>query len=135
MRKPGALNAFEVDIMTASRIMVNILAESLMHVGEEHITAPQFRILDMIRNLTDKPTEIAGMLGVKPSAVSFLLDKLEEKGMVERKLGTSDRRRIELALTKKGKKSCAAQTATGRSTSSWSCGRWTRNRAPGWRTR
>jgi DNA-binding MarR family transcriptional regulator len=86
----------------ASRIMVNILAESLMHVGEEQITVPQFRILDMIHNLTDKPTEIARMLDVSPPSISFLLEKLEEKGLIERNLSTSDRRRIELALTEKG---------------------------------
>jgi DNA-binding MarR family transcriptional regulator len=92
----------EESIMSASRIMVNILAESLIHVGEEQITVPQFRILDMINNLTDKPTEIARMLDVSPPAISFLLEKLEEKGLIERNLGTADRRRIELALTEKG---------------------------------
>ena len=103
MKEPTGLTALEEEIMTASRIMVNILAESLIRVGEEHITVPQFRILDMVGNLTDKPTEIAVMLGVKPPAVSFLLEKLEEKGLVERRLGAVDRRRIVLVLTKKGK--------------------------------
>lgn len=102
MKKPEGRTTLEDNIMTASRIMVNILAESLIRVGEEQITVPQFRILDMIGNLTDKPTEMARMLGVKPPAVSFLLEKLEEKGLVERRLGAVDRRRIELALTEKG---------------------------------
>lgn len=102
MKKALEVTALEESIMTASRIMVNILAESLIHVEEEQITVPQFRILDMIANLTDKPTEIAEMLGVKPPAVSFLLEKLEEKGLLERRLGAADRRRIELALTGQG---------------------------------
>jgi DNA-binding MarR family transcriptional regulator len=92
----------EDSILTASRIMVNMLAESLMHVGEKQITVPQFRILDMINSHTDKPAEIARMLDVSPPAISFLLEKLEEKGLIERNLSTVDRRRIELALTEKG---------------------------------
>lgn len=102
MEYTDSRTSIEESIMSASRIMVNMLAESLMHVGEEHITVPQFRILDMIHNLTDKPTEIARMLDVSPPAISFLLEKLEEKGLVERNLSTIDRRRIELALTDKG---------------------------------
>ncbi len=102
MGRPDSRKNVEDSIFTASRIMVNILAESLMHIGEEQITVPQFRTLDMICNLTDKPTEIARMLDVSPPAISFLLEKLEEKGLIERRFSTSDRRRIELALTGKG---------------------------------
>jgi len=102
MKNSDTQAQLEENLMSASRIMVNMLAESLMHVGEEQITAPQFRILDMINNLTDKPTEIAKMLDVSPPSISFLLEKLEEKGLIERNLGTADRRRIELALTEKG---------------------------------
>ena len=102
MQKPGETMGIEESILTASRIMVNILAESLMHEGVDQITVPQFRILDMIQNLTDKPADIARMLDVSPPAISFLLEKLEEKGLLVRVLCTSDRRRIELELTEKG---------------------------------
>lgn len=102
MKRAGMQAKLEEDIMTASRVMVNILAESLMRVGEEHITVPQFRALDMISTLTDKPTEIARMLNVSPPSVSFLLEKLEEKGLIERRFSTSDRRRTVLALTERG---------------------------------
>jgi DNA-binding MarR family transcriptional regulator len=102
MGKPAAAAGIEESILTASRIMVNILAESLMHEQVEQITVPQFRILDMIQNLTDKPTEIAHMLGVSPPAISFMLERLEEKGLIMRSFSTSDRRRIELELTQEG---------------------------------
>lgn len=102
MKRAGIPVKLEEDIMTASRVMVNILAESLMSVGEEHITVPQFRALDMISTLTDKPTEIARMLDISPPSVSFLLEKLEEKGLIERRFSTSDRRRTVLALTVRG---------------------------------
>lgn len=102
MSKMGIPGNIEERVLAASRIMVNILAEALMHEEEDQITVAQFRTLDMINNLTDKPAEIARMLDVSPPAVSFLLEKLEEKGLIERSLGTTDRRRIELALTEEG---------------------------------
>jgi DNA-binding MarR family transcriptional regulator len=102
MKTPEKTEGIVDSILTASRIMVNILAESLMHEGIDQITVPQFRILDMIRNLTDKPADIARMLDVSPPAITFLLEKLEEKGLIRRVSSTSDRRRIELELTEKG---------------------------------
>ncbi|MDI6873178.1 MarR family winged helix-turn-helix transcriptional regulator [Candidatus Solincola sp.] len=92
----------EEHILNASRIMVNILAESLLQEGEEQITVPQFRVLDMVYNLNDKPARIAVMLGISPSAVTSLLERLEEKGLLRRRPGTDDRRRVELALTQRG---------------------------------
>ncbi len=92
----------EENLLNASRAMVNILAEALLQEGGEQITAPQFRILDMVANLTGKPAEIASMLGISPPAVTFLLERLETKGLLRREPGSSDRRRVEIALTENG---------------------------------
>ncbi len=94
----------EESILTASRIMVNILAESLLEEQAEQISVAQFRILDMVENLTDKPSEIARMLGVSPPAISALLEKLEEKSLLQRHFSTADRRRVILVLTGEGKR-------------------------------
>ncbi len=93
----------EESILTASRIMVNILAESLLQEQAEHISVAQFRILDMVANLTDKPSEIAKALGVSPAAISSLLEKLEWKGLLLRGFDAKDRRRVVLKLTDNGK--------------------------------
>lgn len=100
----GSIQAtgIEESILTASRIMVNILAESLIVARVEHITVAQFRILDMIQNLTNKPSEIARMLAVSPPAISAMLERLEERKLVKRSASTSDRRRIVLELTGEG---------------------------------
>ncbi len=90
-------------ILTASRIMVNILAESLLEEQAESISVAQFRIMDMIANLTDKPSEIAKALGVSPAAISSLLDKLEWKGLLVRGFNRNDRRRVVLQLTETGR--------------------------------
>jgi DNA-binding MarR family transcriptional regulator len=90
-------------ILVASKIMVNILAESLIYAGVQGLSAPQFRILDMIYHGTSKPADIARMLDVSPPAISWLLGKLEEGGYIERSLRKQDRRRVDLELTRMGK--------------------------------
>jgi DNA-binding MarR family transcriptional regulator len=46
---------------------------------------------------------LAIRLGVLPSRMVVLLDELTEKGLVERKRSTKDRRHSELVLTKRGR--------------------------------
>ncbi len=94
----------EESILTASRIMVNILAESLLEEKAEHISVAQFRILDMVGNRVDKPSQLARMLDVSPPAVSALSEKLEERGLLLRTVSASDRRRVHLALTPEGER-------------------------------
>lgn len=89
-------------ILVASKIMVNILAESLIHARVQGLSAPQFRILDMIYQGTGKPADIAHVLDVSPPAISWLLGKLEEGGYLERSLLKQDRRRVDLELTGMG---------------------------------
>lgn len=103
MREKGAAGELEDHILNASRIMVNILAEALLREKEEQITVPQFRILDMVANLTDKPAEMARMLNISPSAVTFLLEKLEDRGLLRRSAGTEDRRRVRIEPTARGR--------------------------------
>jgi len=95
---------FELEdkILCASRIMVNILAESLLHEKVHGLSVPQFRILDMISQGADKPAEIASMLDVTPSALTWTLEKLENMGLLVRGNSKSDRRRVVLMLTDPG---------------------------------
>jgi DNA-binding MarR family transcriptional regulator len=46
---------------------------------------------------------LAKRLGVLPSRMVILIDELAEKGLVERKRSTKDRRHSELVLTKRGR--------------------------------
>jgi DNA-binding MarR family transcriptional regulator len=47
---------------------------------------------------------LAKRLGVLPSRMVILLDELTEKGLLERKRSTKDRRHSELVLTKRGER-------------------------------
>lgn len=60
-----------------------------------------------LQALLEQSLDVAGVatvLGVTPSAATRLVDGLEEKGWVERQRDPEDRRRIELALTKSGRR-------------------------------
>ena len=102
MGRTKAVVEIEHSVLAASKIMVNILAESLFHEGHEDVTVAQFRILDMIYNGTDTPMDIAKMLDVSPPAITVLLEKLEGKGLLTRLTNTDDRRRVVLILTPDG---------------------------------
>jgi DNA-binding MarR family transcriptional regulator len=93
----------EDKILSASKVMVNILVESLIQAKVQGLPAPQFRILDMVYHGFDKPADVAKMLDVSPSATTWLLERLEEKGFIERTHSSSDRRRVVLELTGMGK--------------------------------
>lgn len=85
-----------------SKIMVNILAEALINAGAHGISAPQFRILDIINNGVDNPGQLAAMLDVSPPAVSLMVARLEDAGLILRQHAKFDRRRVILLLTEKG---------------------------------
>ena len=45
---------------------------------------------------------MARKLGVSPPAISSMLERLEEKGLIKRSFSTRDRRRVEIVLTGEG---------------------------------
>ena len=49
------------------------------------------------------PKEIAGKLNIPNSTLTKALNRLEKKGLVERRLNTNDLRSLQLLLTDKGK--------------------------------
>ncbi|PKN60187.1 MAG: hypothetical protein CVU53_04380 [Deltaproteobacteria bacterium HGW-Deltaproteobacteria-11] len=100
---PAVNNELEENVLFAAKIMVNILAEALIGAKVQSLSAPQYRILDMIYSGVDKPAELARMLDISPPAVSWTLTKLEGGGFVDRSHTKEDRRRVVLELTGMGK--------------------------------
>ena len=67
------------------------------------VTATQFFVLMYLRKKEScKISEIAEMMGVKPSAVSFMIDRLEHNDFVYREHDKKDRRVVNIMLTKEG---------------------------------
>ncbi|MFZ3374982.1 MAG: MarR family transcriptional regulator [Chthoniobacterales bacterium] len=69
------------------------------------ITPPHAGILRLVvATPSCNQQALAKRLGVLPSRMVILIDELTEKGLVERKRSTKDRRHSELALTKRGRR-------------------------------
>ena len=71
------------------------------------ITAAQFKVmLLMTRNGVTTSAELCRCISLDSGAMSRMLDRLENKKMIERVRSKTDRRQFHLALTAKGQQFC-----------------------------
>lgn len=71
-----------------------------------HLSWQQFNILRILRGMHPKPASVKILterMIDKMSNASRLVEKLKQKGMVDRKACPSDRRQVEVVLTDKGR--------------------------------
>ncbi len=61
-------------------------------------------LLEHVAKGVKHPKELAQLLETVPPVVSALLGELEDKGLIERTIDARDRRRVQLTLSKEGKK-------------------------------
>ena len=67
-------------------------------------TSSQSALLSvLLRNGPTKMSEIGGVLKVTKPNITFLVDKMEESGLIEREKDLNDRRIINICLTQKGR--------------------------------
>jgi DNA-binding MarR family transcriptional regulator len=71
--------------------------------SEVELTMPQFRALDLLVGEPQRMSVIAGALGTSMQATTSLIDRLVDKGLVERAHDTADRRVVICRLTASGK--------------------------------
>lgn len=83
----------------------NLLQDQFNSALKEYeLTWPQWMILNILSaGDVNTPAVIAAQLGVDRSGVTRLLDRLEDKGYVEREHDKLDRRSVKLHITAKGK--------------------------------
>jgi DNA-binding MarR family transcriptional regulator len=97
-------------VLTASRVLVAIAARSLAEVADE-VTLTQYRSLVVLASRGPQSVAaLADELGVTPSTVSRLCDRLVRKGLVRRREDRRDRRAVRLALTPVGRELVDAVT-------------------------
>jgi DNA-binding MarR family transcriptional regulator len=98
-------------VMRAARIFAGITAESVAQTGDA-VTLPQLRVLVLA---STRPalnnTEVADALDVHLSNASRTCDRLVQAGLLSRRESSTDRRRVELSLTREGEKLLATITA------------------------
>jgi MarR family transcriptional regulator, multiple antibiotic resistance protein MarR len=61
-------------------------------------------LLEHVAKGVKHPKELAGLLDTVPPVISALLGELEDKGLIERQIDPDDKRRVQLTLSKEGKK-------------------------------
>jgi DNA-binding MarR family transcriptional regulator len=89
-------------VRLASRVLVAVTAQSLARV-EDRVTLPQYRILVILASRGPQNLRsVAEGLGVNPSAVTRLCDKLVSAGLIQRSDDPADRRYLKLRLTTDG---------------------------------
>jgi DNA-binding MarR family transcriptional regulator len=60
-------------------------------------------LLALTRGMAGTPFEISKLLGIDSGLMTRMLDRLEEKGLLERSRSIDDRRVVNLTLTSKGR--------------------------------
>ena len=82
---------------------------------ETELTMPQFRTLNYLRSGPLRMNEIAANVGSSLSSASSMIDRLVDKGLVERGADDSDRRVVTCELTPTGTEEVERMWRFGRS--------------------
>ena len=71
-------------------------------VPDVEVSYQQLNVLYLVRTGGASMAEMARLLGVAPTVITGLVDRLESRGLIRREAHPSDRRRIQLVLTERG---------------------------------
>jgi len=82
-------------------VMRRFRGHFLASIAEEGITESQAHAMRQLAQPISQ-RELAGCLGYDTSNITGIVDKLEERGLVERRIGATDRRVKNLVLTADG---------------------------------
>ena len=77
-------------------------------LAQVDLTLPQYRVLAILADGTEAASGLAERLAVRPPSITAIIDGLVTRGLVDRRQEDSDRRRVELRLTKDGERILAA---------------------------
>ncbi len=108
-RGPQSVHATDADavadaVLTASRLLIAVSASSIAAV-DETITIPQFRLLVVLRTRgAMKQAVLAEHLGVNPSTINRMVERLIAAGLVDRQPNPDSRREVVLDLTDIGRR-------------------------------
>ena len=109
VQRPGNLTRSEQDIhedlLVALRRIIRATDLHSKRVSRESgLTVPQIVVLKSVRDLGEVTTsEISRRVSLSQATVTIILDRLEERGLVERYRSTRDRRIVHTRLTQQGR--------------------------------
>jgi DNA-binding MarR family transcriptional regulator len=97
-------------VLRASRVLVSVAARSLAAIDDD-VTLPQYRALVVLASRGPRrPSELAELLGVHPSTITRLCDRLAAKRLVRRTGSAVNRREVVVELAAKGRRLVDAVT-------------------------
>jgi DNA-binding MarR family transcriptional regulator len=103
MHEDATLDALTEAVLHASRALVSIAARSLSAAPSD-VTLPQYRALVVLASRGPQRTaDLATELGVAPSSITRLCDRLVRKRLVSRQHSPDDRREVTIAITSRGR--------------------------------
>ena len=112
--RSDALDAATDAVLLASRVLVGIAAQSLA-ATEAQITLPQYRALVVLGTRGAQTVgTLADTLGIHPSTLTRLCDRLIAKRLIDRETSPENRREVILTLSEPGRALVRAETASRR---------------------
>lgn len=92
--------------LVALRRILKATASNVRSVAHQTgLTASQLLVLQVLKTRGETLTgNLARAVDLKQATISILLDKLQERGLVDRKRGETDRRRVWVRITDEGLK-------------------------------
>lgn len=105
--RPRSAHEFELErrVLVAMRRMIRAVdLYSRRLVSEHQITGPQLLCLNQLAESSGLTVgELAGRVHLSPSTVVRILDRLEDRRLVQRTRATDDRRRVIVTATEAGR--------------------------------
>ncbi len=94
-----------------TRALIGIALESIQVAGDE-VSLPQFRLLLTLDGLGRVPSsKLAAQLGLAPSAITRMVDRLQQRGLVERGADQRNRCIVTVEVTAEGRRLVTAVLA------------------------
>jgi DNA-binding MarR family transcriptional regulator len=96
-------------VMGASHVYCSVLSDlldrTLARASNEQLAMSQVKLLLLIARPAQrfKVTDVASFLGVTNAAASRAIDRLVQRGLVDRSISVEDRRAVDLSLTPEGR--------------------------------
>lgn len=99
-REEEALRVLTI-ILRASGSVTNMLKKDMRSYG---VNPTEFMVLEVLYSLGEQPIQVIGnKVLLASSSITYVIDQLEEKGIVERVQNKEDRRVTLVSLTEKGR--------------------------------
>jgi DNA-binding MarR family transcriptional regulator len=93
------------DVLTALRRVIRATDLHSKHLEKTAgLTAPQLLLLRLLRDGELSPGSLARQMSLSQATVTTIIDRLERRGLVTRRRGESDKRKVYADLTAAGKR-------------------------------